>query len=120
MFNFIKAMSAGKIDTGEAVARIKAGTMTLIDIRDPGEVQVSGIASGALHIPMGQLPTRARPGHKDCASGLTFDTPLALYCASGARSGMAAQTLRKMGYKEVHNFGALADWQRAGGTITNI
>jgi len=119
VFNFLKAMSAGKIDTNEAMERIDARTLTLIDLRDMGEVHASGIASGALHIPMGQLSTHALPGHRDCTKGLKFDTPLALYCASGARSGMAAQTLRNMGYKEVHNFGSLADWQRAGGTINN-
>ncbi len=119
MFNFLKAISAGKIDTNDVMKRIKAGTLTLIDIRDQHEVQNSGTASAALHIPMGSLPEHANPSHRKCHKDLCFNTPIALYCASGARSSMAAQTLRKMGYKEVHNFGSLADWQRAGGTINN-
>lgn len=117
LFNFLKAISAGKIDTAEAMTRIKAGTLTLIDIRDQSELRNSGMASAALHIPMQSLPEKANPAKKSCVSGLCFDTPVALYCASGARSGMAAQTLRNMGYKEVHNFGSLADWKRAGGEV---
>jgi len=45
------------------------------------------------------------------------EKPVALYCASGARSAMAAKTLRRFGHGDVHNIGGLAHWQRAGGQI---
>ncbi|WP_039019589.1 rhodanese-like domain-containing protein [Halocynthiibacter namhaensis] len=118
MFNFLKAISAGKINTSTAMERINARQLTLIDVRDPSEVLRTGIASAALHIPMGSLEELANPARKSCHQALCFDTPVALYCASGARSGIAAQTLRNMGYKEVHNFGSLTDWQRAGGALS--
>jgi rhodanese-related sulfurtransferase len=41
------------------------------------------------------------------------DKELILYCASGARSGVAASILRKEGFNAV-NAGGLANWSRAG------
>ena len=120
MFNFLKAIRAGKINIQDAMARIKAGTLILIDVRDLGEIRISGIASPALHIPMGSLQEKANPAKPSCVTCLAYDTPVAVYCASGARSGMAAQTLRNMGYKEVHNFGSLTDWKRAGGGLRTL
>jgi rhodanese-related sulfurtransferase len=41
------------------------------------------------------------------------DKELILYCASGARSGVAASILRKEGFNAV-NAGGFSDWSRAG------
>lgn len=40
--------------------------------------------------------------------------PLVLYCRSGRRSGVAEQTLRRMGYRQIENKGGLGDMQRSG------
>jgi rhodanese-related sulfurtransferase len=40
------------------------------------------------------------------------------YCRNGGRGALAAQTLKKMGYKNVKNLkGGLADWAKAGYSI---
>ena len=42
---------------------------------------------------------------------------MALYCASGARSGMAAGQMLQMGYREVYNLGGIAHWRAGGGAV---
>ncbi|MDD2653165.1 MAG: rhodanese-like domain-containing protein [Sulfurimonas sp.] len=40
------------------------------------------------------------------------------YCRNGGRGALAAQTLKKMGYKNVKNLkGGLADWAKAGYSV---
>ena len=39
------------------------------------------------------------------------DTPLFVYCYSGARSRQAAGALRRMGYSNVKNIGGIAAWK---------
>lgn len=101
----------------DAVQGAKDGTVTVIDVRDHGEITASGKASGALHIPLMRLADMADPRHPDFQTCLSTDAKIAVYCASGARSFSAARTLRKMGYGDVHNIGGLGHWVRAGGKI---
>ncbi len=51
-------------------------------------------------------------------AGRRGEALVAVYCASGGRSQMAAQVLISLGYREVHNIGGLFDWQAAGGAIS--
>ncbi|MDP5349061.1 MAG: sulfurtransferase, partial [Paracoccaceae bacterium] len=72
---------------------------------------------GTLHIPLMRLPMMADPRHPDFDQRLAGGKPIALYCASGARSGMAANILQKLGHADTHNLGGLQHWAAAGGTI---
>ena len=38
------------------------------------------------------------------------DTPVFVYCHSGARSSQAVSALRRMGYTNVKNIGGINDW----------
>jgi rhodanese-related sulfurtransferase len=107
------------IDAAEAIRRVGAGELTLVDIRDPNELKMTGHASGAIHIPLTVLRMQADPASPERHPELKADKPVALYCASGARSQMAAQLLMQMGYEEVYNLGGLHHWQMAGGTVTH-
>ena len=40
----------------------------------------------------------------------TQDTPVLVYCRSGARSFEAARLLRKLGYRRVYDVGSMAGW----------
>lgn len=116
MFGF-KRQTNPSISVDEIAARVAASEMTLVDVRDHTEVTQSGKAKGALNIPLMRLPTMADPRHPDFDERLRMDKPVALYCASGARSGMAVNILQKLGYGEIHNLGGLHHWTAAGGKI---
>ena len=116
MFSFLRPSSGPACPpVAEIAAAVARGEMLLIDVRDPGEVRASGLAAGAVNIPLSILHLKADPTAPDAA--LAPGKPVVLYCASGARSGMAARMLRQMGYDPVWNLGGLQDWIAAGGPV---
>ena len=122
MFGFMrpKGGQSGRISPADAVARHDRGEMVVVDVRDIAEVRATGTASGGLHIPLMMLQSKADPRHPEHDKALSTDRPVALFCASGARSGMAADLLRRMGYAEVYNLGGFFDWQAGGGKIHRV
>lgn len=122
MFGFMrpKGPQAGQITVADAVARQAKGEMVVIDVRDISEVRATGTAAGGKHIPLMLLQAKADPRHPDHDGDLATDRPVALFCASGARSGMAADMMRRMGYAEVYNLGGFFDWQAGGGKIRRL
>lgn len=72
----------------------------VIDVRTAQEFSRMAI-DGALNVPLAELQHRIRDLVTDPA------TPLVLYCASGARSGMACGLLVQLGYADVRNAGGL-------------
>lgn len=86
----------------------KEDQYTIIDVREPGEVQDSGMISGAHNIPRGLLEFQLKP-----SEGFPADTPILVYCAVGARSALAGVTLKELGFTNVKNLGGFKDWQDA-------
>lgn len=118
MFNLShQGSDADRLDPAQVVARVASGDMTLIDVRDPAEWQMTGTARGALTIPLAALQMQVDPRSPERHPDLDPDRPVALYCASGARSQMAGQMMAQMGYTKVYNLGGLRDWAFAGGEI---
>jgi len=116
MLNFLRPASAtAGMTATEAVAKLKAGEITVIDVREAGEIAQTGKAKGALHIPSALVPLKADPKAPDCA--VPQGKPVAVYCASGMRSAGAAATLKRLGY-DAHNIGTIRDWAAAGGAIS--
>jgi rhodanese-related sulfurtransferase len=68
----------------------------LIDVREDGEWEL-GHATGATHLARGILERDIETAVPDPA------TPLYLYCGGGFRSALAADSLQKMGYTDVHS-----------------
>lgn len=116
MFMFRQARGSG-LTPQEAVAGVKDGSVIVIDVRDHGELAMSGKAKGALHIPLMRLRDMADPRHPDFCKALSTDAKIAVYCASGARSNAAASMLKQLGYTDVHNIGGLSHWAQAGGAV---
>ncbi len=106
-----------RITPDAAVAGVADGSVQLIDIREAGEVQATGKARGARHIPMMTLMQQCDPRSGDDAAGLDRNKTVALYCATGARSNQAGSILTKMGFKDMRNLGGLHDWVRGGGAM---
>jgi rhodanese-related sulfurtransferase len=101
----------------DVIKAAASGALTVIDVRESGELRSSGQAKGALHIPLGVLAMKADPCSPDYDARIAHGKPVAVYCASGGRSGMAAMTLNRMGY-ETTNIGGFGEWVGAGGPVS--
>lgn len=116
MFNFLRPRAPSPCPPlAEIMAGVAEGRIALVDVREMAEVRASGKACGALVIPLGLLALKADPKAPDAL--LAPGKPIAVYCASGGRSGRAAQMLGRMGYGPVWNIGGLCDWQAVGGQV---
>jgi len=81
---------------------------TLIDVREPDEV-AEGAISGAKPLPRGQLE------YKIDAITTDKEQPIVCYCGGGGRSALAAQSLKKMGFKNVMSLaGGYKGWKSSG------
>ncbi|MEH7826759.1 rhodanese-like domain-containing protein [Gemmobacter denitrificans] len=119
MFNFRKSAGprAQSITPTEAVARAAKGELAVIDVRDLSELRSSGKARGAIHVPLSVFSQKMDPRARELPAGLTPDTPICLYCASGGRSGMAAEAALQLGFQTVYNLGGLVHWVAGGGQV---
>ncbi|WP_103256179.1 rhodanese-like domain-containing protein [Tabrizicola aquatica] len=116
MFSFLRpGSSAAKPDIAQIAQEVAEGRMLLLDVREVAEAKASGLAKDARLIPLSLLPLKADPRQPGCE--LPQGLPVAVYCASGARSGMAADVLGRMGYGPVVNLGGLRDWAQGGGAV---
>ncbi|UIP26764.1 rhodanese-like domain-containing protein [Photobacterium sp. TLY01] len=89
----------------------------LIDVRERAEIN-TGMLPGAIHISRGvlemQLDTHPAVAHHHNALEVMALQPVYLYCRSGARSALAAQSLQKMGFTQVFSLaGGIQAWQDA-------
>lgn len=116
MFNVFGGAAAKRFTAADAVAKAIKGEMTVIDCREAGELKASGTAMGGVHIPLALLAMKADPKSPDHDMRLDPAKPVAIFCASGGRSGMGAQALQRLGY-EAHNIGGFGDWVNAGGAV---
>ncbi len=83
--------------------------MQILAVRAPAEWE-EGRIPGARHYYVAEM----REGINGVA-GLDRKKPLAVYCASGYRSSIAASLLKRSGFAEVHNVpGAFMAWKEAG------
>ena len=95
-------------------AELAAGTALLVDVRD-GTERDNGAIPGAVHASRGMLEFYADPSSAFHKPEFDPGRRVIVYCASGGRSALAAQTLKSMGYRDVANFdGGFKAWQEAG------
>ena len=86
------------------------GRPVLLDVREPNEWNM-GRLPGAMHIPRGTMETAIE-------ARVPRDTEVVIYCASGNRSALAADTLQQMGYERVSSMsGGFRGWVDAGGEV---
>lgn len=81
----------------------------LIDVRTPEEHREGFIPGTDFNIDYRELQQR----YRDIEA--TVDDHIVVYCQSGHRSNIAANTLTKLGFKHVYNVeGSMNAWQAAG------
>jgi molybdopterin/thiamine biosynthesis adenylyltransferase/rhodanese-related sulfurtransferase len=97
-----------EIDTAAAEARIEAGNVFVLDVREPDEYDEGALAD-AVHIPRGHLEAQIE------ARALDRDQTIVVYCAGGVRSAFAARTLQELGYSDVLSMaGGFGKWKDEG------
>ncbi|MBZ5553123.1 MAG: sulfurtransferase [Acidobacteriia bacterium] len=105
-----EAKSRIKQMTVEEVAeKIKRGDrFFFVDTREDGEWE-AGRAKGAIHLGKGII-------ERDIENAIPDpDAEIILYCGGGFRSALAADTLQKMGYKNVISMdGGMRRWRELG------
>lgn len=98
-----------EVSPEEARQRIEDGAVAL-DVREAEEL-AEGHVPDAEHIPRGFLEFKA--GEHEALS--STDTPICVYCRSGGRAALAAQTLEQLGYTNVVSIeGGFEGWKQAG------
>ncbi|HEX7662261.1 MAG TPA: rhodanese-like domain-containing protein [Pseudonocardiaceae bacterium] len=75
----------------------------LLDVREADE-WAAGHAPGALHIPMGEVPTRLRE--------LPADSQLYVVCAVGGRSARVTAYLNANGWDALNVEGGMRSWEQ--------
>jgi rhodanese-related sulfurtransferase len=94
--------------TAEAVQeKLEAkDTFTLIDVREPWEIQIAAIA-GAKPMPMGEVPSRA---HQE----LDPEAHIVVVCHHGVRSMNVTMWLRQQGFDNAQSMrGGIDAWSRS-------
>ncbi|MBR3299359.1 MAG: rhodanese-like domain-containing protein [Clostridia bacterium] len=93
---------APDIDSGVQQFNSTPGAM-LIDVREEDEY-AEGRIPGSINIPLSRL--------RDIENEVdSLDTPLFVYCLSGARSARATAALVAMGYTAVNNIGGISAYK---------
>ena len=95
-----------EVDIDEAERQL--GRVQFLDVREPDEYE-QGAIPGALHLPRGHLEMQVEGKLVD------KEAPVVVYCAGGARSAFAAQTLGELGYTDVVSMaGGFNRWKDQG------
>lgn len=91
---------------------VEARHIRVVDVREPWERQEgTGIIPGSRLFPMGVL----LDDPEVLLASYPTDTPIALACMSGRRSGLLVPVLEGVGYVEVYNLvGGMLGWGGAG------
>ena len=90
------------IDTTQAYNLVKDNKCNLIDIRDIRELEKEGRIENSVHIPRGMLEFWIDPDSQYFKEGkLDLEKEMVLFCAAGARSALAAKSLKDMGFEKV-------------------
>jgi len=96
-----------EISPQDAAAKLKSGEAVIVDVRDNDEWDESHIP-GAIHMSRGTIELDIEEKVRDP------NAMIICHCGGGGRSALAAESLQKMGYKNVRSIaGGLKAWKAA-------
>jgi rhodanese-related sulfurtransferase len=106
------------LSVAKAKPLLGSDDVVFVDVRDGAELARNGKIPGAVHAPRAFLEFHADPASPSHKPELASGKRLVVYCGSGARSALAARTLKDMGLDRVANLlGGFTAWQQEGGAI---
>jgi rhodanese-related sulfurtransferase len=103
------------ITVERAIGMVGDPGVVFVDVRE-GSEREKGTIKGSIHASRGFLEFHADPASPMHKPELASGKKLVLFCGSGGRSALAANTLKTMGIDNVaHVAGGFGAWQKAGG-----
>ena len=103
----------------QLAAELENGGVLPVDLREADERIQRGSIRGSVHAARGMLEFYADPTSEDHRPEFDPNGRTILYCAGGARSALAVETLQRLGYIDVaHLDGGFRAWTRAGHHVT--
>ena len=97
------SIKSGKISCSDSSVVLGYDGAILIDVREASEYK-SGHLDNAINIPYNDIVSGISK-----IDGISFDTPIVVYCKSGGRSNQAFSSLRSAGYTNVYDLGAMSN-----------
>ena len=92
----------------DAATKVKEGNTVIVDVREKDEWEEEHIPD-AIHMSRGMLELDIEEKVPDVG------TTVIVHCGGGGRSALAAESLQKMGYKNVRSMaGGFKAWKAAG------
>ena len=107
-----------KINFDTALEKHNAKSAVFIDVRDSGDIAKTGTITDALKIQRGLIEFVADEATKLYNDALKKDSEIILVCGAGGQAALTGKTLIDMGYTNVSNVGAITDWERNGGPMS--
>lgn len=102
------------LSVDQIAEELAQGSVTIVDVRERAECE-AGMIPGAIHVSRGLLEVAADPTHPAHRQELDPHQRVLLYCATGGRSALSADTLQNMGYTNVaHLDGGIKAWVASG------
>ena len=112
--------SVDSISVQEAKSLIENERYQFVDVRELSEQQNIGIIPGAILSSRGMIEFHIDPDSPLHKSEFAQEKTYIFYCASGARSALAAVAAKDMGLKPVVNMaGGITEWIKNSGSITD-
>jgi rhodanese-related sulfurtransferase len=96
----------------DAATKVKGGNTVIVDVREKDEWDEEHIPD-AIHLSRGMIELEIEEKVPD------MSTTVIVHCGGGGRSALAAESLQKMGYKNVRSMaGGFKAWKAAGWPTT--
>ena len=97
-----------EVSPQDAARKVESGAAVLIDVREKEEWDEQHIPK-AIHVSRGRLEGEIEEKVTDP------NATIIVHCGGGGRSALAAETLQRMGYKNVMSLGGgMKAWKAAG------
>jgi len=97
-----------EISPQETAAKLKSSDAVIVDVREKDEWGEEHI-EGATHLSRGTIELEVEEKFPD------LNTTIICHCGGGGRSALAAESLQKMGYRNVRSLaGGFKAWKAAG------